>query len=76
MRANAIQNQEVRVSQEKYLAQQEVPHVHKKAFQLRRQQEASVTEAHQAANELAMYQRRYEQYEDNMAKECSKELLR
>ena len=73
MRANAIKDQEVTVSQERQLAQQEVQHLHKEAFQLRRQQEASVTEAHQAVNELAMNQRRYDQFEDNMAKEIQQE---
>ena len=73
MRANAIKNQEVSVSQERYLAQQEVQHLHKEAFQLRRQQEASVAEAHQAVNELTMHQRRYDQVKDNMAEEMQRE---
>jgi hypothetical protein len=33
MRANAIKNQEVSVSQERYVAQQEVQHLHKERFQ-------------------------------------------
>jgi len=51
VRANAVKNQEVSVFQERQLAQQEVQHLHKEAIQLRRQEEASVTEAHQAVNE-------------------------
>ena len=67
MHANAMRNHEVTVSQERYLAQQEVQHLHKEAFQLQRQQEMSFAGAQQAANELAMYRRRYQQFEDNMA---------
>jgi hypothetical protein len=67
MHANAMRNHEVTVSQERYLAQQEVQHLHKEAFQLRRQQEMSFAEAQQTANELAVYQRRYQQFDDNMA---------
>ena len=69
MKANAARNHEVTVAQERYFAQQEMQHLHKEAYQLRRQQEASVTEAQQAVHELAAYQRRYRQSEDNMAKE-------
>ena len=55
------------MSQERHRAQQEVQHLQKEAFQLRRQQEASYAEAQQSANELAMYQRRHQRFEDNMA---------
>ena len=68
-RANAAMNHEVSVSQERYLPQQEVQHLRKEAYQLRRQQEASVAEAQQAADELAVHRRRHRQFEDNMAKD-------
>jgi len=48
MQANAARNHEVTVAQERYFAQ-EVQHLRKEAYQLRRQQEASVAEAQQAA---------------------------
>jgi hypothetical protein len=69
MHANAAVNHEASVSQERYLAQQEVQHLRKEAYQLKRQQEAVVAEAQQATDELVVYRRRHRQFEDNVAKD-------
>jgi len=64
-----MQNHEVTVSHERYRAQLEVQHLQKEAFQHKRQQEESQAEVQQSMNDLAMYQRRHQQLEDNVARE-------
>ena len=51
------------------MAQQEVQHLHKETFQIRRQQEALVEEVQQATEELVAYQQRHRQTEINVARD-------
>jgi hypothetical protein len=66
MNANAAMNLEASVSQERYLAQQEVQHLRKEAYQVRRHQEALVAEVQQETDELVAYQQRHQQIETEM----------
>jgi hypothetical protein len=73
MLANAARNHEATVSLERRQAQLEVQHLQQEVFQQRQHQEKSQADVQQSSKDLAVYQQRYQQLEDRMAKEIKRE---